>query len=291
MSGREQCGISFKECSMSDTWKAHISLRCEERHGRTVLTENEHEGPLVVQKVFYPEETAHVYLLHPPGGIAGCDRLETKLEAVSGSKVLLTTPGATKYYRTTDDLVSGVRQDFTVGGNAELEILPQPNIYFIGTHTKVSTVIHAAPTGRFIFWDTAVVGSPVGKTGFDGSFFLNSISVCRMDGSGAEQLILREVSRVDGLRDLSARAGLGGRQCIGTLIASNGNDEIAGAARSVLERFPEAESGATTVSGLLAVRILSSGNETVTGALRALWTELRPLVLDKAPVAPRVWAT
>lgn len=170
MSGREQCGISFKECSMSDTWKAHISLRCEERHGRTVLTENEHEGPLVVQKVFYPEETAHVYLLHPPGGIAGCDRLETKLEAVSGSKVLLTTPGATKYYRTTDDLVSGVRQDFTVGGNAELEILPQPNIYFIGTHTKVSTVIHAAPTGRFIFWDTAVVGSPVGKTGFDGSF-------------------------------------------------------------------------------------------------------------------------
>jgi urease accessory protein UreH len=96
---------------------------------------------------------------------------------------------------------------------------------------------------------------------------------------------------VDGRRDLSARAGLGGRQCIGTLIASNGNDEIAGAARSVLERFPEAESGATTVSGLLAVRILSSGNETVTGALRALWTELRPLVLDKAPVAPRVWAT
>ena len=276
---------------MSDTWEARIYLRCESHKGRTVLTENEHEGPLVVQKVFYPEETAHVYLLHPPGGIAGCDRLETRLEAAAGSKVLLTTPGATKYYRTAGDLVSRVRQDFTAGDGAELEILPQPNIYFLGTHTKVSTVIHAAPTGKFIFWDTAVVGSPVGKTGFDGSFFLNSISVCRTEEDGSESLILREVSRADGMRDLSARAGLRGRQCIGTLIASAGNDETAGAAREILEGFPDDEAGVTAVSGLLAVRLLSSGNETVTGALRALWTGLRPLILGKEPVPPRVWAT
>ena len=94
-----------------------------------------------------------------------------------------------------------------------------------------------------------------------------------------------------GEKIISARAGLRGRQCIGTLIASAGNDETAGAAREILEGFPDAEAGVTAVSGLLAVRLLSSGNETVTGALRALWTGLRPLILGKEPVPPRVWAT
>ncbi len=61
--------------------------------------------------------------------------------------------------------------------------------------------------------------------------------------------------------------------------------------REILEGFPDAEAGVTAVSGLLAVRLLSSGNETVTGALRALWTGLRPLILGKEPVPPRVWAT
>ena len=289
--GAKRSGIGFKDVIMSDTWEAHIRLKCEKRHGRTVLTENEHEGPLVVQKVFYPEETAHVYLLHPPGGIAGCDRLVTELRAENDSRVLLTTPGATKYYRTAGDLVSRVRQDFYAGAGAELEILPQPNIYFLGTHTKVSTVIHAAETGRVIFWDTAVVGSPVGKTGFEGSFFLNSVSVCRIGADGAERTLLREVSRVDGRRDLNARAGLRGRQCIGTLIASSGSDEAASAAREILNGFPDAGAGVTTVSGLLAVRLLSEDNETVTSALRALWTGLRPVILGKAPVPPRVWAT
>ena len=84
------------------TWKARLALRFSSRNGKTVLAERSAEGPLVVQKPLYPEGEAvcHAIVLHPPGGIAGGDELEVKAKADAGTAVLLTTPGAGKWYRT-----------------------------------------------------------------------------------------------------------------------------------------------------------------------------------------------
>ena len=136
---------------MWEKWQASINILCALRNDKTVLVDCEHNGPLTVQKVFYPEKTCHMYLLHPPGGIAGCDELNVRLEVAPGAKVLLTTPGATKYYRTQVDLQAISIQKFWVKKQSELEILPQANIYFTGTNTKVFTEIHLENGRKVIF--------------------------------------------------------------------------------------------------------------------------------------------
>jgi urease accessory protein len=69
-------------------WEARLALRFEQRAGRTVLAHRSHEGPLAVQKPFYPKgDVCHVYLLHPPGGVVGGDRL-TDLPVAHISKLL-----------------------------------------------------------------------------------------------------------------------------------------------------------------------------------------------------------
>ncbi|WP_455200705.1 urease accessory protein UreD, partial [Kaarinaea lacus] len=81
-------------------WKAQLTLGFEKRNHRTVVANRKHVGPLVIQKPFYPEGApCHIYLLHPPGGLVGGDQLTLNVDLNKESHVLITTPGAAKFYR------------------------------------------------------------------------------------------------------------------------------------------------------------------------------------------------
>ena len=86
---------------IASSWKARLSLGFACLDGRTVLSERDHDGPLVVQKLLYPEGGAvcHAIVVHPPGGIAGDDELTLQARTGEGAAALLTTPGAAKWYR------------------------------------------------------------------------------------------------------------------------------------------------------------------------------------------------
>src|SRR5690606_42064908 len=84
-----------------ENWIAHLDVQFAQREGKTKVVHSSHVGPLRIQRTFYPETngTAHLYLLHPPGGVAGGDHLTIQIESGESTRALVTTPAATRLYR------------------------------------------------------------------------------------------------------------------------------------------------------------------------------------------------
>ena len=67
---------------VEDTWKAELELVfTKDASGVSRMLKNRHKGPLTVLKPYYPETACHVYMLHPPGGVASCDEIKVEVTA------------------------------------------------------------------------------------------------------------------------------------------------------------------------------------------------------------------
>lgn len=75
-------------------WLAHLRLTYRHDEGRTLLT-FEHDGPLRVLKSLYPDNV----LVHPPGGLVEGDTLDIAVHVQAGAHALISSPGATRFYR------------------------------------------------------------------------------------------------------------------------------------------------------------------------------------------------
>src|SRR5690606_7489119 len=110
-----------------NTWHARLTLEfCRQSRSKTVLARRSHEGPLLVQKPLYPEGPAicHVALLHPPSGIAGGDCLSMSIVLNKGSHAVLSTPGASRWYKA-NGLKSSQEINMCLDADARLDWLPQ----------------------------------------------------------------------------------------------------------------------------------------------------------------------
>ena len=120
-SGRPERGADVLGGGLGRGWLGRLDLGFEVRAGRTVLAHKRQVGPLTVQRPFYPEgNSCQLYLLHPPGGLVGGDRIEIRLDVAAGASVLVTTPGAAKFYRSVGTAVT-VQQGLRIAAGGLLE--------------------------------------------------------------------------------------------------------------------------------------------------------------------------
>lgn len=268
-------------------WQAQLELEFSSSGAaaRTVLSKRRHTGPLIVQRPFYPEGgICHVYLVHPPGGIVGGDQLLLQVTAQSGSHALLTTPAATRFYRAGPHPPAGLRQELHLH-DAALEWLPQEAILFDGACAATRTVVHLHGQARFLGWEITCLGRPANDETFRSGSLAQDFLVYR----NGEPLLLDRLRLQGGSAALAAPWGLSGAQALGTLVMHPAKDVDIAALRALVR--PGVRHAFTQVEGTLVCRALAAQAEPIRQLFTDIWLQLRPALLGRTAVAPRIWAT
>ncbi|WP_343648108.1 urease accessory protein UreD [Enterobacter sp.] len=262
-------------------WQASLALQFRHTPDKTLLHSAHHVGPLTVQRPFYPEgETCHLYLLHPPGGIVGGDRLDITVRLDAKSQTLITMPGASKFYRSGGQQAC-LNQHFYLEDASTLEWLPQDTILFPGANAALRSVFHLKASSTLMAWELFCLGRPTIAETFSHGTLESRLEVWIDD----EPRLVERLHLSDG--DLTPVAG---HPWVGTLLfypATNDHLETARERLPALENF----AGATLTDGLLSVRFLSHDNLICQRVMREIWQSLRPLLTTKAACSPRIWQT
>ncbi|MCK0154803.1 urease accessory protein UreD [Alcanivorax sp. S6407] len=272
-------------------WQARLHMQLERsmtgQGAKTVMTGLHHYGPLRVQRPFYPEGgTAHIYLLHPPGGVVGGDGLDIAIIARRQAHGLFTTPGATKFYLSAGD-TARVRQALTVEAGGTLEWFPQENIFFPGARVHMETSIHLSGDARFMGWEISCLGRPVNSEIFE----QGSIDArFRLSRDGKPVLIER--LKVDQPRHLNASSGLRNFPMQALFVATGCNEILLEQARELIEgKAGDMPCGLTLIDDILVMRVLGTRCEKIQALMIPVWQQLRQALLNKLAGIPRIWNT
>lgn len=272
----------------AEEWRARLSLGFEYRAGCTRLTRRGHEGPLVLQRPFYPEGPAvcQGVVVHPPGGIAGGDTLEIEISVGAEAHAQLTTPGAGKWYRGYER-ASSQRIRIAVDRAGVCEWLPQENIVFDGAHAAMHLEVDLCEGAVYCGWELTCLGRPESDAPFRSGSVRQSVAV-RKSG----RTLFRERACLEpGAPALAASTGLEGHCAYGTLIVAGSTPD-----RAVIERAREAVegipmSGVTAMGEVFVARWVGDRVEQGRSLFTSLWAILRPWYVRRMALVPRIWAT
>jgi urease accessory protein len=103
------------------------------------------------------DPAAVVSILNPTGGLVGGDRLSIEVEATADAHAVLTTPSATRVYRTaSEDAVQSVK--ISIGPRAIVEWVPDHTIPFAGSAFRQTLDVEMDESARLILVDAFSAG-------------------------------------------------------------------------------------------------------------------------------------
>lgn len=274
-------------------WHARLQLNYAFEGARTVAR-FEHHGPLRILQSLYPEGDAvcHNVLVHPPGGLVGGDTLDITATVAPGAHGLVTTPGATRFYRSTGPLALQ-RTHLALAEGARLEWLPLEAICYSGCHAENHLTLDLAPGAECMAWDVTALGLPHARQPFETGRFLQYLEV---PGVWLERGLIDAADE----RLLNSPLGLAGHRCLASLFLAAGTpldrtrrDAALDAARAVMDAHPQvqATAGATSPNDhMVVVRVLAPQVESAMHLLKAARAAWREVAWGLEGTAPRVWA-
>ncbi len=276
-------------------WHARLELGIEANAGASRVRRDTQQGPLYLQRALYPEgsQWPHLYVLHPPGGMVGGDRLELGVAVEPGAAALVTTPAAQKLYRSAGSgALSQVR--LRVAAGAALEWLPTETIVFDGARARLETEVRLAAGAAYCGWDIVCFGRPAAGEAFDRGHLSTNLRIERERPLDSSELVVNERAEVAGGSPILQRAwGLGKRAVLGNLYCAPRDADDAPALVELLREHLAAgdDHAVTTLDGVVVVRCVATSSEKARARLIAAWQLLRPQVFGRDATLPRIWRT
>ncbi|MBW4668819.1 MAG: urease accessory protein UreD [Cyanomargarita calcarea GSE-NOS-MK-12-04C] len=277
----------------SSGWHGKLNLVYADRQGKTLLTHNENQAPLKVQRPFYPEgqRVCHSVILHTAGGVVGGDRLFFDVHLQSNTQVLITTAAANKIYRS-NRLQAKQTIEIKVDSGGCLEWLPQEAIVFDGAIYRQNLRVELAANATWIGWEITRFGrSARGEKFLTGEWRSHTeiwqegvpLWIDRQWLPGSEEVF-------------HSPHGLAGQPIVGTFVyvGQAVSVETVQKARSVFipdSRLQTADSriGVTRLEHGFLCRYRGSSTTEVRNWFTNVWQLVRMSLLSRASCLPRVW--
>jgi urease accessory protein len=135
-----------------------LRLRFDRRGSATVVAGCRYTLPLqVLAPVALDDPAAVVSMLNPTGGLVGGDRLSIDVDVAAGAHAVLTTPSATRVYRTEgEETIQSVR--LAIGPHAVVEWVPDHTIPFAGSALRQTIDVELDETAGLVLVDAFSAG-------------------------------------------------------------------------------------------------------------------------------------
>jgi urease accessory protein len=231
--------------------------------------------------------TSYLMLLNPTGGVLGGDHLLTEIVQEAGTHACLTTPSATRIYRTAGKPAI-LQTTIHLGEEATLEYFPDHVIPHSGSALRQSLRIEMARGSRAIIWDSLASGRVA--HGERWSFTeLDSQTEVLMCGAPVyinRAKIVPATNRPDRLGWMQEFDYL---SCMG-LFAEGFTPwkEMCASINEELKSIPNSRGGATLLSrGGCIVRFLAVSASDMTHAQKRTWDLARGILLHLPPFEHR----
>ena len=284
------------------TWRATLALDYSLRAGRTTA-HFQHTGPLRILQSLYPEAPSicHNVIVHPPGGLVGGDTLDMQFRVAPGAHGLVTTPGATRCYRSNGQSALQHTQ-LSLAVDARLEWLPLETIAYNGCQGENRLTMALSAGAELIGWDMTALGLPAAGQPFGAS---QPGHATGQAGRFAQHIevpgVWLERARIaaNDTRLLTSPLGLNRHNCLASMFFVTGSplsrqrrDAALDAARAVMDTHSlRATAGATSPDArVVVVRVLAPMVEPAMGLLRQIRNAWRSELWQLPGVNPRIWA-
>ena len=252
-------------------------------NGRTYLADSFFHVPLQVMRPLYPEGEApvHMTLINPTGGHVGGDLLELEVALDEDARVLWTTQGATKVYKSLGEpVVSTTRIEMDSG--CGLELLPDPVIPYADSIYLQETRISMAEGAKLLYGESLYHGRVASGEHFDYSTMGLKLHI---DYAGAP--LLRDVMEVRPEVSNPERLGLfEPYPYLGSFYIAGGSDEelnhIAEQVDSLLAAASGLVGGCSRLTGPGAlIRWLADSPETLRKTHFEIWNVARKTLFGR----------
>jgi urease accessory protein len=261
-----------------------LTVHVERRGAASVVARARWTLPLQVLAPLALDDPAVVLsLLNPTGGLVGGDRLEVAIDVAAGAHACVTTPSATKVYRTAGAVAEQTVR-MRVAPGAALEWVPAHTIPSAGSALRQAIEATVDEDGRVILIDAFAAGRVAREEAWRFAYLDGALSVRDERGWLFHDRFV--------LHDGPAAGGLGGGEgCpyFATIVAVGARDPAAlVAAVAAVDAVGGARAAAAPLPrrGVVA-RVLAPTAPALIACVDAVWAAARRVVLGLGPLALR----